>query len=251
MNHLIDRFEHGGVVGQIFFGKSEIRFVERKLHAVRSFGDRVNEQMKRGLRGLNDGSFRVHIPAGFRTRLETRRRLIDVRVAGERRCIFSYFFFPRRAIHPNVRDGLRVLLRRLARKIGGLVLLRDLHLDVGFYFGELFQSALVSLVGLVPEHGADGVGIVIDRYGGGAEFPEVEFAANLTGVIEAVVAHAKIGIEVAMPVLRAVLQLAERAADREVVRFGDFVTDEIGRNGLRFELDLRTRHLGFDRVQHG
>ena len=59
------------------------------------------------------------------------------------------------------------MLGLFARKIGRLIFLCHFHFDVGFHFRELFQGVLVAFIGVIPQHGANRVGVVIDGDGRG------------------------------------------------------------------------------------
>jgi hypothetical protein len=106
--------------------------------------------------------------------------------------IFPDLFFPKRAIKLGIHDRLGILLRLFTRKVSRGILRGDFHLNVGLDFGEPFESLFVVLVRKVPHDRADGVRIVIDGDSGGAVPAEIELPADLSRIIESVIADAQI-----------------------------------------------------------
>ena len=90
----------------------------------------------------------------------------------------------------------------------------------------------------MPEHRADGVGIVVDRHRDGVVLPVSHLAADLVRVVEVVIAHAQIDVESAAAAFAAAVDLSILAGDRHAVVFDDFVTHVVGRDGLRFQFLL-------------
>src|SRR5205807_9576514 len=95
------------------------------------------------------------------------------------------------------------------------------------------HGVIVTLVGDVPYDAPDGRWIVLELSLDEIE-AEIEVRAAATDgvrVVELVVAHAKIDVEIPDDAVAAVLDGAERRRHRDIVAFGDLVAQEIGRIG--------------------
>src|SRR5665811_2311712 len=81
---------------------------------------------------------------------------------GRRGGVLADLIFPCGTLYLDVDYGFGVMLRRVAREVDRFIFLRHLHLDVGLDLGQLIERAFVTGIGLVPDHGANRIGVVID-----------------------------------------------------------------------------------------
>ena len=95
------------------------------------------------------------------------------------------------------------------------------------------------------------VAVEVDGNDRGAVLGEVHLSANFARVIEAIVAYAKIDTETAVAGFAAAFDLAECAGDSNTMRFGDLVTEIVGRDRLRFQFRLGAGEFGLHGCQHG
>ena len=250
-NHLVDGLEHGRVVGKVFLAESQPGFVARQLHSVVGLGGGDEEEPPCGLRGLNARAVRVHEPARLGARFEDSLGAVNVGVFGEGRGVLANLVFPGFEVDLHVALRLAELLRLLVRKVVGLVFGRYFDLGVGFDARQLLDGMLKSLVGVVPQHGADGVGVVVDgHHSGGETGKRARAAANLVGVVHGVIAYAHFNVELAVMVFAAARESSEGASDGVGVRVDDFVAQEVGRDRLRLQFLHGAVQLGLHGLQN-
>jgi hypothetical protein len=140
------------------------------------------------------------------------------------------------AVHTQGRNLLGVLLRRLAREVGRVVLRSDLQFDVCLYLRELLDGAFVLPIRVVLEDGAKGGWVVLkghlDKRKPVEKGEAGEVAAQGAGIVESVVSNADVDIKLTATVFDALHDFAERTHDGDHSVLGDFVTDEIRGRGL-------------------
>src|SRR5207245_115185 len=123
-------------------------------------------------------------------------RIVDVGGASGRRRVPADLLFRQVSIDGEANGNPGIGFGRLAGEVGRGVLRGDLNRRIGPHPGQPLDGALVLSVGLVPEGGADGDRVVLDRDRSNTlseieKAGEVgEAAPNGMRVVEPVVAHA-------------------------------------------------------------
>ena len=236
-DHVFHQGEDLLVAGQALWGKGREGFVARQFHAVVGLGEGVDEQAVEHLRGLDLAALAVDVLASRDIGPKAGPSFVDVAVLGEGGRVLLELGLPCGAGNVKGGGGFHIALDRLFGEIVRLVFLFHLDLDVGLDRSQLFDGALVFLVGVVPEHTADGVWIVLNgNFDHGIAVGEIaRAAAHLMRIVEGVVSHAQVDVELAATRFITISQRTEGSPDPDPLRLRDFVAEVVGRDWLLLE----------------